>query len=95
MTKLFLLLCSISVLIARTDILDEVAVRDFRGNTFYVLTLCKDGIQYSAIHKGDYMDMNLNKDFQMDYEKNMLEVVRCQLDIKSDKELEKINGGIR
>ena len=88
-----LTLCSL--LKAEYNLLEESQVKDKEGNIFYILNYCKDGKQYTAIHKTESLSFIIAQDFIKDIETGKLEEIPCQNDFKSEEQLREINEGRR
>lgn len=71
----------------RTIILDEEQVETVEGKTFYVLTMCKDGYQYTGYHKGDLLDFKIIQDFEQTA--TLSQPIPCQMDFKHESQLTK------
>lgn len=71
----------------RTILLDEDEIETNTGKTFYVLTMCKDGYQYTGYHKGDLLDFKIIQDFEQTA--TLTQPIPCQMDFKHESQLEK------
>lgn len=71
----------------RTIMIDEESVETVEGQTFYVLTMCKDGYQYTGYHKGDLLDFKIIQDFEQTA--TLSQPIPCQMDFKHESQLEK------
>lgn len=81
---IFLLLTTF--LFSRTIVIEEEEI-ETSGLTFYILTMCKDGYQYTGIHKGNVLDFKIVQDFEeLQKEKSPIE---CNMDFKDNSQLEK------
>ena len=91
MNKFLLSLFISSSLFARTEVLEETLVTDKRGNSYYILSVCKDGLLYTAVTQEDMITISMAQEFAYDIDKKKVSEVKCQYDFKSEQELEKIN----
>ena len=71
----------------RTIMIDEESVETVEGQTFYVLTMCKDGYQYTGYHKGALLDFKIIQDFEQTATSN--QPIPCMMDFKDRSQLEK------
>ena len=71
----------------RTIMIDEESVETVEGQTFYVLTMCKDGYQYTGYHKGDLLDFKIIQDFEQTA--TLSQPIPCQMDFKHETQLTK------
>lgn len=86
MKLLTLLLLTASILFSRTIILEEEQVETHKGQAFYILTMCKDGYQYTGYHKGELLDFKIIQDFE---QSNNSQPIPCQMDFKHETQLTK------
>ena len=86
---LALLICLLSSLRANYIVLDETESKDIRGNIFYILKVCKDGMQYTAISKTNGVIMVMAQDFITDIQAHKIEGVPCQMDFKTEEQIKK------
>ena len=88
MKLILILLCSISILFSRTVILEDEKIETSNGLIFYILTLCKDGYQYTGYNKSETLDFKIIQDFEEDT-KNKISTIKCQMDFKHESQLDK------
>lgn len=88
MKLLALLLLTASLLLSRTIILEEEQVDTTKGQTFYILTMCKDGYQYTGYHKGELLDFKIVQDFKQSMYPQAIPIP-CQMDFKHQSQLDK------
>jgi hypothetical protein len=87
MKKLIVLVTLSTLLFSRTIILDEEPVETVEGKIFYVLTMCKDGYQYTGYHKGDLLDFKIVQDFEQTAK--LTSPIECPMDFKHKSQLDK------
>ena len=89
MNKFLIMLLISSSLFARTEVLEETKVTDKRGNSYYILSICKDGLLYTAVTKEDMITISMAQEFAYNVDTRKVSEVKCQYDFKSEQELEK------
>lgn len=72
----------------RTIILEEEPVES-QGKVIYILTMCKDGKQFTGYHNGELLDFKIIQEFEADANSGKLIPTECQMDFRSDEQLEK------
>lgn len=87
MKLLVLLLLTTSLAFSRTIILDEEQIETDKGQTFYILTMCKNGYQYTGYHKGELLDFKIIQDFEQTV--TLSHPIPCQMDFKHESQLDK------
>ena len=68
----------------RTIMLDEEQVETVEGKTFYVLSMCKDGYQYTIL---DYK--SITQDMKWNSFNKESQPIPCMMDFKDQSKLEK------
>lgn len=87
MYKLLLLFLPI-LLSARTVILDTEHLKS-NGIKFTIITICKDGLQYTAIAKHSSPTLTYKQDFTKHTLSGTTEPVECPMDFKHKSQLER------
>lgn len=86
MKYLLILLLYTSTVLSDSFILSSEKMED-KGNTFWIITLCKDGFSYTIIKNEPLTYSTITQDFTSYQGKSF--PLKCQYDFKSEEQLTK------
>ena len=86
MKLLLIAILFVQSVFARTEVIDKASYEQ-NGDTFYILTICRDGLQYSMIYKGELINLKVLEDTIYNEDTKKVEQIGCQFDFKHESQL--------